>query len=69
MKDLAPDIIRQRLLIEGLFEQKIDEQAVKRYLIEIAARLDLRTYGEPIVHAPGGARIKRTTKASMPSYR
>jgi S-adenosylmethionine decarboxylase len=55
MKDLAPDIVRQRLLIEGLYESEIDEAAVKRYLFEVAARLGLRTYGEPIVHSPGGA--------------
>jgi S-adenosylmethionine decarboxylase len=55
MKDLAPDIVRQRLLIEGLYVSDIDEAAVKRYLVEVAARLGLRTYGEPIVHSPGGA--------------
>jgi len=55
MKDLAPDIVRQRLLIEGLYDLDVDEAAVKRYLVEVAARLGLRTYGEPIVHSPGGA--------------
>ena len=55
MKDLAPDIVRQRLLIEGLYTADIDEAAVKRYLLGVAAHLNLRTYGEPIVHAPGGA--------------
>jgi S-adenosylmethionine decarboxylase len=54
MKDLAPDIVRQRLLIEGLYELDVDEAAVKRYLIEVAAHLGLRTYGEPIVHSPEG---------------
>jgi hypothetical protein len=51
MKDLAPDIVRQRLLIEGLYTAEIDQAAVERYLVDIA----LRTYGAPIVHAPGGA--------------
>jgi hypothetical protein len=55
MKDLAPEIIRQRLLIEGLYTADIDEAAVMRYLPGIAAHLGLRTYGAPIVHAPGGA--------------
>ena len=55
MKDLAPDIVRQRLLIEGLYAADLDEAAVKRYLIDLAAHLNLRTYGQPIVHAPGGA--------------
>lgn len=55
MRDLAPDIVRQRLLIEGLYEREITREDVEHYLIGIAAHLSLRTYGSPIVHAPGGA--------------
>ena len=55
MKDLAPDIVRQRLLIEGRFSAEIDRAAVEKYLVDLAAHLNLRTYGAPIVHAPGGA--------------
>ncbi len=55
MKDLAPDIVRQRLLIEGLYFRDIDQAAVETYLIDVAAHLGLRTYGRPIVHAPGDA--------------
>jgi S-adenosylmethionine decarboxylase len=55
MRDLAPEIVRQRLLIEGLYTAPIDRDAVERYLVELAAHLDLRAYGRPIVHAPEGA--------------
>jgi len=55
MKDLAPDIVRQRLLIEGIYTASIDRDAVEEYLTGVAAHLGLRTYGTPIVHAPGGA--------------
>jgi len=55
MRDLAPDIVRQRLLIEGLYTAEVDSEAVEQYLLGIAAHLGLRTYGRPIVHAPGGA--------------
>jgi S-adenosylmethionine decarboxylase len=55
MRDLAPDIVRQRLLIEGLHGRDITREDVERYLVEVAAHLGLRTYGSPIVHAPGGA--------------
>lgn len=55
MRDLAPAIVRQRLLIEGLYTAEIDHDAVERYLVELAAHLDLRAYGRPIIHAPGGA--------------
>jgi len=54
MKDLAPTITRQRLLIEGYYTIHVDGAAVETYLLQIAARLGLRTYGTPIIHAPGG---------------
>ena len=54
MRDLAPDIVRQRLLIEGLYTVDVDRDSVERYLINLASHLTLRTYGTPIVHAPGG---------------
>ena len=55
MRDLAPDIVRQRLLIEGLYDRDVAREDVERYLMDVAAHLSLRTYGSPIVHAPGGA--------------
>ena len=55
MRDLAPDLTRQRLLIEGLYGREVAREDVVRYLVELAAHLSLRTYGDPIVHAPGGA--------------
>jgi hypothetical protein len=55
MENLAPDIVRQRLLIEGLYTAEIDRVAVEKFLFGLAAHLGLRTYGSPIVHTPGGA--------------
>jgi len=55
MRDLAPEITRQRLLIEGRYSADIDQTAVESYLLGVASHLDLRTYGTPIVHAPGGS--------------
>ena len=55
MLDLAPDIVRQRLLIEGYYSIDVDESVVEKYLADVAACLGLRTYGSPSVHAPGGA--------------
>lgn len=54
MRDLSPDIVRQRLLIEGYYSVDVDSSAVEKYLVGVAAHLNLRTYGNPIVHAPGG---------------
>ena len=54
MRDLAPDITRQRLLIEGCYTVTVDRNAVHRYLVELAAHLELQSYGEPVIHSPGG---------------
>ena len=53
IENIAPAIFRQRLLIEGFFGREIDEQAVRDYLLGIAAHLGLRTYGDPVVFSPG----------------
>ena len=55
MRDLAPDITRQRLLIEGHFAAAIDRPAVERYLLGLAEHLALTTYGTPVIHSPAGA--------------
>ncbi len=52
-KNIAPNVFRQRLLIEGYWSTEIDADQVRRYLLELAAHLELRTYGEPIVFSPG----------------
>ncbi|HEX5726088.1 MAG TPA: hypothetical protein VFX98_11520 [Longimicrobiaceae bacterium] len=52
MRDLAPDIFRQRLLIEGYYTGEMDRERLARYLLDVAAALSLRTYADPIVFAP-----------------
>lgn len=55
MENLAPDITRQRLLIEGHYCAEMGTEKVEAYLVGIARHLGLRTYGKPTVHAPSGA--------------
>lgn len=54
MKNLAPHILRQRLLVEGYFERRVDEKAIRGYFAEICRALSLRSYGEPVIHSPAG---------------
>lgn len=54
MRDLAPEIFRQRFLLEGFYTLEADAAAVAAYLTGLAAHLDLRVYGEPLVHSPAG---------------
>lgn len=54
MKDLAPHITRQRLLVEGYYTIEVDRAAVDRYLHGIAAHLGLRAYAAATIFSPGG---------------
>ena len=50
--DIAPEVFRQRLLVEGRFGCALDADAVSEFMIGLAGALGLRTYGDPIVHSP-----------------
>ena len=54
MKNLAPDIVRKRLLIEGFYTIKVDKKVLEEYFQRITGNLGLRMYGEPIIFSPGG---------------
>ena len=51
-RDLAPGIYRKRLLIEGFWTAPVDEAFVRSVLVDLAAHLGLRTYGESVVFSP-----------------
>lgn len=50
MKDLAPDIYRQRLIIEGYPAQPISDEQIKTYLSELSTKLDMHQLIEPVTH-------------------
>ncbi len=52
MKNLAPNITRQRLLIEGFYSIASDEKVIEDYFNIITTKLNLRMYGEPIIFSP-----------------
>lgn len=52
MENIAPDIFRQRLLVEGFYTIDVEADVVKTFLLKLANALDLRTYGDPIVFSP-----------------
>lgn len=54
MKNLAPQITCQRLLIEGYYTIEVDEKTITEYMHSIASQMELRTYGEPTIFSPGG---------------
>ena len=50
MKDLAPTIIRQRLVIEGYPEHAISDEDIKNYLSQLSVKLDMKELLEPVTH-------------------
>ncbi|MGH8496133.1 MAG: S-adenosylmethionine decarboxylase [Gammaproteobacteria bacterium] len=54
LTDIAPDIFRKRLLIEGYFRTEVTHAALLRYFTHITQALNLKTYGEPIIHRTSG---------------
>jgi hypothetical protein len=54
LTDIAPDIFRKRLLIEGYFKADITEASLREYFAQITGGLALKTYGPPIIHHTSG---------------
>jgi S-adenosylmethionine/arginine decarboxylase-like enzyme len=50
MNDLAPEIFRQRLVIEGTCTEAITDHQIKQYLSELSGVLKMHTVLEPITH-------------------
>jgi len=54
MKNIAPDIYRKRLLLEGYFTIEIAAATLHEFFSFITSSLNLKTYGAPIVHTTSG---------------
>ena len=54
MKNIAPHIVRQRLLIEGYYSIELNREIIEKYLYGVAQHLALKTYGKPVIYSPGG---------------
>lgn len=50
MKDLAPSIYRQRLVIEGYPDAAISDEQIKDYLSKLSVVLDMQELITPITH-------------------
>ena len=55
LTNIAPEIFRKRLLVEGYFGVTVSEDSLRDYFSRITAELGLRTYGDPIIHRTSGA--------------
>lgn len=50
MKDLAPNILRQRLVIEGYPAEKITAQQIEDYLSQLSVAVDMHALMKPMTH-------------------
>jgi len=50
MRDLAPEIYRQRAVIEGYPDQPISADSIKDYLKKLSVLLEMITLIEPVTH-------------------
>ena len=50
MKDLAPSIFRQRLVIEGLVSKPVEDVDIRHYLKELSPTLGMSLLNEPVTH-------------------
>lgn len=48
----APEIFRQRLLIEGYYQEPMTEARLERLMVELCEALKLRPYAPPTIYAP-----------------
>jgi S-adenosylmethionine decarboxylase len=55
LTNIAPEIFRKRLLVEGYFKIEVTEDILRGYFSRITSGLGLRTYGAPIIHRTNGA--------------
>ncbi len=50
MQDLAPEIYRQRMVVEGLVTRPIDAESIKGYLSQLSKAIDMVELIEPVTH-------------------
>ena len=49
-RDLAPDILRQRLVIEGVPARPVDDVLIREYLSALSRAVDMVQLIEPVTH-------------------
>ena len=50
MRDLAPEICRQRLVVEGLCDAPIDDRSIREYLTVLSTTIHMVALLEPVTH-------------------
>ncbi len=70
-KNLAPKILRQRLIIEGTTEKLVDQELMKSYLLALADVAKMKIAGTPVTfteHEMGSAAYINWTSSGCHFY-
>jgi S-adenosylmethionine decarboxylase len=59
MRDLAPQIFRQRLLIEGYYREAVDREQILDFLDTLTSALQVTAYTEPFISLSEGHGLRR----------
>ncbi len=51
MHDLAPEICRQRLVVEGLCTESIGAESISAFLTQLSKTIDMVALNEPVTHS------------------
>lgn len=54
LTSIAPEIYRQRLMVEGHFMVFVFGDTIRDYFHRLTVELALRTYGDPAIHRTSG---------------
>lgn len=49
-RDLAPEILRQRLVVEGVPARPVDDEQIRSYLSDLSRAVDMVQLIEPVTH-------------------
>ncbi|MGY1771780.1 S-adenosylmethionine decarboxylase [Blastococcus sp. SYSU D00813] len=49
-RDLAPEILRQRLVVEGVPARPVDDEQIRAYLSDLSRAVDMVQLIEPVTH-------------------
>ncbi len=72
-KNLAPDLVRQRIIIEGTTKEIVKPEQIKHYLMELSKVVNMTVLSEPVAYSAhedgyGGWIHWKTSGAHFYSY-
>ncbi len=72
-KNLAPELVRQRIIIEGTTQKIVEPEEIKKYLLELSKVVDMVVLSDPVAYTAhddgyGGWIHWKTSGAHFYSY-